>query len=229
MDSSSLRHSRSYGLALSSLIFLTAIAAVTLLARAPFGEVYGTLLGETGGTRTASITLYGTTKAKVEMSVAEKENAKYIILSIEDLAPFDTPDRVMLSSPSKSEGVSKHNGQATQGDTRGDTQTITLTIPSGWHLEEVRGTRASDIASYGASERTTLMIPMGLLDSPRSGEAHSKRTVELRFTTNEEFEAIAFTHDASSPALFTLVHLTLTDGASEKKSEIVEESAIVEL
>ena len=217
MDSSSLRHSRSYGLALSSLIFLTAIAAVTLLARAPFGEVYGTLLGETGGTRTASITLYGTTKAKVEMSVAEKENAKYIILSIEDLAPFDTPDRVMLSSPSKSEGVSKHNGQATQGDTRGDTQTITLTIPSGWHLEEVRGTRASDIAPYAASERTTLIIPM------------AERKVELQFTTNDSFESVAFTHDASSPALFTLVHLTLTDGASEKKSEIVEESAIVEL
>jgi len=217
MDSFSLRHSRTLGIALSSLIFLTAIAAVTLLARAPFGEVYGTLLGETGGTRTASITLYGTTKAKVEMSVAEKENAKYIILSIEDLAPFDTPDRVMLSSPSKSEGVSKHNGQATQGDTRGDTQTITLTIPSGWHLEEVRGTRASDIAPYAASERTTLIIPM------------AERKVELQFTTNDSFESVAFTHDASSPALFTLVHLTLTDGASEKKSEIVEESAIVEL
>jgi len=217
MDSFSLRHSRTLGIALSSLIFLTAIAAVTLLARAPFGEVYGTLLGETGGTRTASITLYGTTKAKVEMSVAEKENAKYIILSIEDLAPFDTPDRVMLSSPSKSEGVSKHNGQATQGDTRGDTQTITLTIPSGWHLEEVRGTRASDIAPYAASERTTLIIPM------------AERKVELQFTTNDSFESVAFTHDASSPALFTLIHLTLVDGETEKKAEIVEESATVEL
>jgi len=57
----------------------------------------------------------------------------------------------------------------------------------------------------------------------------AERKVELQFTTNDSFESVAFTHDASSPALFTLVHITLPNGESEKKSEIVEESAIVEL
>lgn len=193
MDSTSHLRSRGFGIALlgprslgivvSSLIFLTAIAAVILLARAPFGEIYGTLLGGAGNSRTASITLYGTSKPNVEMSVAEKENAQYIILSIEDATAKE----------------------------------LTLTIPSGWHLEEARGVRASDIAPYAASERTTLMIPM------------IERSVELRFTTNEKFESVAFTHDASSPALFTLIHLTLVNGASEKKSEIVEESTMMEL
>ena len=171
---------------LPASIFLVAIAGVALLARAPFGEIYGTLLSSGENEDAAAITLYGMTKPIVEMSVAAKESAQYIILSIEDA------------------GASQ----------------ATLTVPGDWRLQESRGVHASSIATYQGTGRVTHIIPF---------TENSGGKIELRFLATAPFAGIAFSHDAHSPALFTLIHLTLTDGASERKSKIVEESATVEL
>ncbi|HLD08093.1 MAG TPA: hypothetical protein VJB60_03435 [Candidatus Peribacterales bacterium] len=170
-------------LLLSSAIFLTAIAFVTLLARAPFGEIYGTLLGFGDETRTASISLYGMTKPEVTLSVASKDRALSIIFSFKD--------------PSAKEA--------------------TLTVPGDWHLTEVRGAHASDIAEYATDERLTLIIPM------------QEQSVEIRFSGTTPFGSVAFAHDAPSPALLTLTHISLPEETTERNVRIVEGSATVEL
>ena len=71
-------------LALSSAVFLTAVAAVTLLSRAPFGEIYSTLLSSAKNTQTAAINLAGCAKPEVDLSVAEKGDASYIIMKLSD-------------------------------------------------------------------------------------------------------------------------------------------------
>lgn len=80
----------------SSAIFLTAVALVTLLARAPFGEIYATIAGRAENDRTAAITLLGAIKPSVEVDVAIKKDARYVILRIDDAKATDVT--IMLPS-----------------------------------------------------------------------------------------------------------------------------------
>jgi len=171
---------------LPASIFLVAIAGVALLARAPFGEIYGTLLSSGENEDAAAITLYGMTKPLVEMSVAAKESAQYIIFSIEDAGAVQA----------------------------------TLTVPSDWRLQESRGVHASSIATYQGTGRVTHIIPFTENDGGK---------IELRFLATAPFAGIAFSHDAHSPALFTLTHITLPAETTTRNTRIVEGAAIIAL
>lgn len=163
-------------LALSSAVFLTAIAAVTLLSRAPFGEIYSTLLSSAKNTQTATINLAGCTKPEVDLSVAEKDEASYIIMKLSDK----------------------------------NADELTLTIPSDWQLEEVRGVYIQDIASYPTGDRLTLFIPLN------DGKA------ELRFESELSFDEVAFSHDAVAPALITLTRISLNNGEPVREVRLIE-------
>lgn len=171
---------------LPASIFFVAIAGVALLARAPFGEIYGTLLSKGADEDTAAITLYGMTKPVVEMSVAEKSESLYIILTIKDA----------------------------------EAKQATLTLPADWHLLESRGVHASAIATYEGLGRVTHIIPFA---------SDGDRTIDLRFAVTEPFTAVAFVHDALSPALFTLTHISLPGKVAERNTRIVEASATIGL
>jgi len=70
-------------LAISSAIFFTAMAAVTLIAFAPYGAIYATLIGEASG-GTAEITVSGLTKPMVDLTVGTKRGGQYITLELSD-------------------------------------------------------------------------------------------------------------------------------------------------
>lgn len=168
-------------LALSSTIFLIAIATVTFLSRAPFGEIYSTLLGSAKNTQTVAINLAGCTKPEVDLSVAEKGAASYIIMKLND---NNAPE-------------------------------LTLTVPSEWKLEEVRGVYIQDIAKYPSEEKLTLFVPLN------DGSA------ELRFESEGSFEEIAFSHDAAPPALVTLTRISLPEGESVQEVRMIEGAGIL--
>ena len=125
-------------------------------------------------------------KPVVEIDIAEKDDALYIIFMIEDT----------------------------------EASSATLTVPIDWKIQESRGVHASDIATYEGLGRITHIIPF-------AADAGGK--IELRFTATTPFDAIAFSHDAPSPALLTLTHIALPKETTTRNTRIVEGSAVVRL
>lgn len=86
---------------------------------------------------------------------------------------------------------------------------IRLSVPGSWKLQEVRGVHVRDVMRQNEEDQQVLLLP-------ESGK------LRMVFTAYEPFDAIAFSHDSSTPALVTLTAVSLPDRRAEKTVQLVE-------
>ncbi len=135
-------------LLLSATVFLIAVASVTLLSRAPFGEIYATLLSIGEETEAASITLYGATKPEVNLTVATKDaHTVYAILSMTD----PSSEELTLTVPGDWHLEEARGAHASDIAEYGGTERLTLIVPMRERAIELRFTLKNAFASVAFS------------------------------------------------------------------------------
>ena len=185
------------------LIPLFALLATFALSMTPWGSTFATIPGYSKEEKTAAVRLSGFLKPKVTMGIAESEKGVWVRVGLE----------------------------GTEGTEGTDGTEVTISVPTSWHLEEVRGVHVRDIAREESGGQMHLVIPGRC---PAFAEATAGRQVsgvrcqvELLFVTETPFDSLRFSHDSASPSLLKLTRMHFPEGEPEQILKFVKDTVTI--
>ena len=99
-------------------------------------------------------------------------------------------------------------------------ESVKVILPASWHLEEVRGIHVRDLGTKDLGQGTReFSFPYSLQTTHYS--------LQFVFTTDTPFDALHFSHDSVSPALFSLTRLHSSGNAPEEIVKFVEDTVTI--